>query len=444
MQNVLEFIKKNKLIQAGERIGVGVSGGSDSMALVHFLNSVKEELDIEVIAICVDHGIREESRDEANFVVQKCKEMGVRAYKFRIDAPKIAKEKNISIETAAREGRYGIFNSLFKRDVVDKIALAHHLNDQAETILMHIFRGSGLAGARGMEAMRDEHYIRPLLSTSKEEILAYTSLHGIDYISDPSNMDSSYSRNFLRNEVMPLISSKWPGAIKAIASFGEVVAEDDDYINNHLFDDAVIYEGKEARIPLSYFIYPQSIISRIIIKALKEIGVKVDFEKKHIDLITSLAKSSESGKKLSLPFDVVAINDYDYLTLTNKKKEKVEFKLELRCGEFEVPGGKLIVRRVKDFAPKPNVLYFDYRKVPKTAVWRFREDGDSFEKFGGGSKKLKSYMIDKKIPQRKRDHIPVLADEKEVLVIAGVEISEKVKIENVATAFSVEFVESQA
>ena len=126
MEKIIEFAKKNKLIKAGEVIGVGVSGGIDSMCLLHFLNSNKEALDIDVVAIHINHGIREESDDEARFVVQKCKEMGVRVYKFTIDSPKISKEKKISLETAAREGRYGVFEALVKKDNVDKGALAHH------------------------------------------------------------------------------------------------------------------------------------------------------------------------------------------------------------------------------------------------------------------------------------------------------------------------------
>lgn len=439
MQNVKNFILQNNLIKPGERIGVGVSGGSDSMALVHFLHSISEEFDIEVIAICVDHGIREESRAEADFVVDRCREMGVRAYKFRIDAPRLAKEKNISLETAAREGRYGVFNTLFKRDVVDKIALAHHLNDQAETILMHIFRGSGVSGARGMEPIRDKRFIRPLLSTSKKEILSYIDYNNLDYVEDSSNADNTFARNYLRNVIMPQIEKKWPGAVGAIVNFGKAVKEDDDYINSQIFDDAIIYEEKEAKIPLSYFIYPAPIISRMIINALINIGVEKDFEKKHVDMIKELASSHENGKRMSLPFDVVAIKDYDYLTLANRQKVVPQFKCELRCGEFDLPDGrKLVVKRVKDMPQKEGVLYFDYRKVPKSASWRFRQEGDVFTKFGGGSKKLKSFLIDKKVPQRKRDTLPVLADENEVFVIAGVEISEKVKVEGVPTAYSVE------
>ena len=440
MQNVLKFIEENNMINPGDRVGVGVSGGSDSMALLHFLHENAEKLDIEVVAIHIDHGIREESRDEANFVLSMCKAMGVRSYKFRIESTKLAKDKGISIETAAREGRYAIFDSLFKKDVIDKLALAHHLSDQAETILMHIFRGSGMAGARGMEPVRDGRYIRPLLTTSKEEILDYINFNNLDYVEDSSNKDNAYSRNFLRNVVLPEVSKKWPGAIKSICQFGETLKEDDDFISSQVYDDAVIYEEKEAKIPLSYFLYKKPIISRMIIKVLKNIGVKVDFEKKHIDIIMALATSAENGKRASLPFDVVAVKDYEYLTLYNKKVEVPEFSCEFKCGEFEVPTmGKLIVKRVKDFSPKEGVIYIDFRKVPKNAVWRFRRDGDVFTKFGGGTKKLKSFLIDKKVPQRKRDFIPVLADGNNILAIAGLEISESVKLDGAPTACSVEF-----
>ena len=127
------------------------------------------------------------------------------------------------------------------------------------------------------------------------------------------------------------------------------------------------------------------------------------------------------------------------MTIYNRHKEEVKFEQELKCGEFDVPNfGKLVVKRVKDFSILPGQLLIDYRKVPKDAVWRFRQDGDVFTKFGGGTKKLKSFMIDKKIPVRLRDYIPVLASGNEIFAIAGVEISDKVKVENVPTAYLIE------
>lgn len=429
MEKILDFIKKNKLIKAGEVVGVGVSGGIDSMSLLHFLNAHKEELDIDVVAIHINHGIREESDDEARFVLQKCKDWGVRVYKFTIDAPKLAKERKLSIETAAREARYWLFDALVKKDIVDKVALAHHQSDQAETILMHILRGSGLAGARGMEPIRDGIYIRPMLPVSKEEIEEYASANAIDYVEDQSNLDTTYARNYLRNVVMKGILKRWPNAVEAINNFALAVCDDDDYINSLIDTNALIVDDKIVQMPCSYFGLSSAIYSRIVFRSLAIIGVKKDIERKHIEMIKDLA-FAENGKKIKLPFDVTVSKEYDYLTFVNNYVEKPELSKPLAIGEFDATNyGKVVIKRVRvENMKNDGALYFDQRKVPKDARWRYREDGDVFEKFGGGTKKLKSFLIDKKIPVRVRDFIPVLASGNEVYVVAGVEVSEKVRV----------------
>ena len=439
MEKILDFIKQNNLIKPGEVVGVGVSGGIDSMCLLHFLNANKQLLDIDVVAIHINHGIREESDDEARFVVQKCREMGVRVYKFSIDAPKIAKDKRISVETAAREGRYGVFDALVKKDIIDKVALAHHQSDQAETILMHIFRGCGANGAKGMEPIRDGIYIRPMLKVSKEEISLYASTNNIEFVEDSSNADNSYTRNFVRNVIMKDILKKWPNAVEAINNFAEAVSDDDDYIQSIIDTNALLVDEKIVQMPCSYFSGSSAIYSRIVFKALALIGVTKDIERKHIEMIKDLATSMENGKKIRLPYDIVVSKEYDYLTFENNYVEKPQLSKTLKCEEFEAPNyGNIVIKRVKtDKMNEAGALYFDYRKVPKTARWRYREDGDVFEKFGGGTKKLKSFLIDKKIPVRLRDYIPVLADENEVYVIAGVEVSEKVRVEDVPTCYKV-------
>lgn len=438
MEQIIDFIKTNKLVKAGEVIGVGVSGGIDSMSLLHFLNAHKEELDIEVVGIHINHGIREESFDEARFVLSKCKEMGIRVYKFTIDSIKLAKEKKLSVETAAREGRYGIFEALIKKDIVDKIALAHHQSDQAETILMHLFRGCGTSGAKGMEPMRDGIYIRPMLNVSKEEIINYASINNIEFVEDSSNNDISYNRNFIRNVIMKQILEKWPNAVEAINNFAKSVSEDDDYIQKNLDTNCLLIDDKLVQMPCSVFKLHSAIYSRMVFKALSLIGVNKDIERKHIEMIKDLS-NLDNGKKIKLPMDVVVTKEYGYLTFENVYVEKPTLNKQNRCMCFEVEGfGMVTIKRVKTEKMQEGALYFDYRKVPKDAVWRFREEGDVFEKFGGGgTKKLKAYFIDKKIPVRKRDLIPVLASGNEVLVIAGVEISEKVKVENVPTCFAV-------
>jgi tRNA(Ile)-lysidine synthase len=431
MEEILDFVKKNKLINPGEVIGVGVSGGIDSMCLLHFLNAHKEALDIDVVAIHINHGIREESDDEARFVVQKCKEMGVRVYKFTIDAPKIAKEKKLSIETAARDGRYGVFEALVKKDIVDKIALAHHQSDQAETILMHIFRGCGVSGARGMEPIRDKIYIRPMLPVSKEEISDYANMNNIEYVEDSSNFDTTYARNYVRNVVMKDILARWPNAVEAINNFALSVSEDDDHIKASIDTNALLVDRKIVQIPCYYFRGDSAIYSRIVFRALSLIGVKKDIERKHIEMIKELATTLENGKKIKLPFDVTVSKEYDYLTFENNYVEKEELSRPLKYEDFDAKNyGKISVRRVKtEKMEDSGALYFDNKKLPKGTMWRYRQDGDVFEKFGGGKKKLKSFLIDKKVPARIRDYIPVLACGNEVFVIAGVEVSEKVRVE---------------
>lgn len=439
LEKLKNTILDNKLIKPGEIVGVGVSGGSDSMALLNLLNSLAEELEFEVVAIHVDHGIREESSEDASFVLRYCKEHHIRAYKFKIDVPKLAKEKNQSLETAGRNARINVFNSLIEKEIIDKVATAHHMKDQAETILLHILRGSGLSGAKGM-SYKNDNYIKPMLDISKEDINKYLIDNEIPYVTDVTNDDSTYSRNYIRNELFPVITKKWPNAIQSLCSFSKTCREDDDYISSQVYLNACIIEEKTAKIPTNYFIYENPIISRIIFKVLDKIGVKADIEKVHIENIKELALSGQNGNKINLPNQLTAHKEYDYVTLVNNYKEPIIFNAPFKCGEFEVGENLLlVVKRVKAM-DKESALYLDYRKVPKGASWRFRENGDMFTKFGGGTKKLKSFLTDKKIPQRIKSLLPVLALDNEVFAIAGVEISDSVKVENVETFYSIELI----
>lgn len=430
MERVLSTIIQENLIAPNDVVAVACSGGIDSMALLHKLNSVKSELNCQIIAVTVDHSIRQNGENDAQFVEDYCTKNHIKCYKFKVDVPKIAKQKQLSLESAGRQARYGIFDALIQKGVATKIALAHHMQDQAETILLHLFRGAGLSGLRGMDYQKNNQYIRPLLNTSKNSIIEYVNVNNIPYVIDETNAESEYTRNYLRNEIFPLLTKKWPNIISQLINFSKSVIEDDNYINKNLNDGAVIIDDKMAKIPLSYFLYDDSIINRIIFKTLHGIGINVDIERKHIDAIKELAKNSENGKKINLPLGVTAHKEYDYITLTCKKVELPEFFEEFKCGTINVPYfGKIITKRVNEFPQKQGVLYIDVKKLPKGAVWRYRKDGDIIEKFGGGTKKLKSYLIDKKIPKRERDYLPVLAFGNEVYAIAGMEISNKVKLD---------------
>ena len=443
MESVKNTIVKNALIKRGEVVGVGVSGGTDSMALLHYLNIIGEELDFEVVAIHIDHNIRENSADDASFVLGYCRENRIRAYKFKVDVPKLSQERGVSLEVAARDARYGVFDALVKKGAVDKIAIAHHMSDQAETILLNLFRGTGISGARGMDLTRDEIYIRPMLFTDKAVVLNYIEDNQIPYVEDYTNADTTFSRNFIRNEILPLISKKWPAVVEKLVDFSKACYDDDQYISSQIIEDAFILEEKTVKIPNSYFLYAHAIVSRMIFKALRQIGVNKDIERKHVELIKELAIHGKNGSKIDLPYSVTAIKEYDYLTIMNKQKEKLELNVPFKADEFFVKGfGTIVVRKTKSLKLDAKEIILDGKKVPKDAIWRFKQTGDMFEKFGGGTKKLKDYFIDKKIPARLRSIIPVLASGNEIYAIAGVEVSEKARIDkDTTTIFKVSVVE---
>lgn len=437
MDYVLEFIKENQLIKPGEIIGVACSGGRDSICLLHYLNSIKSELDCEIVAVNVDHGIRVHSALDTEFVSQFCKEHGIRFYKFKAEALKVAKEEKLTIEQAARKVRYGMFETLIKKGLADKIALAHHMQDQVETILLNIIRGAGLSGARGMEPVRDKIYIRPLLNTPREEIMGYLDEHGLEYVEDETNKDNTYSRNYIRNIVLPDLRKQFKGVDRSIIHFSEICKIDDEYINSQI-DLSTIVDGKnEIKLPLGYFYQDKAIVNRILRQVFAKFS-KQDIERKHIEMVHNFALEANNGSVINLPFKISVMKEYDYITIGYFKKKEVSGNYQFRSGKLKIEGYGTIrstASKVKT-EPKIHQHIVDADRLPTSAVWRFRQEGDMFSPLGlGGGKKLKDYFIDKKIPQRMRNLIPVLADGHKVLAVADIEIADEIKVTDETRSF---------
>lgn len=430
MENVLEFIKKNNMIKPGEIIGVACSGGRDSISLLHYLNSIKAELDCEVVAVNVDHGIRANSAVDTEFVMQFCKDHKIRAYKFKGEALKVVKEEKLTIEQAARKVRYGVFETVIKKGLVDKIALAHHLNDQAETVLLNIVRGAGLTGARGMEPIRDGIYIRPLLNTPREEIMAYLDENGLEFVEDETNADTTYSRNYIRNIVMPALRKHFKSVDKSIVNFASICAKDDDFINSQLNLGTLIETKELTKIPLTYFYQDEAIVNRILMKVFSRFA-KQDIEKKHIKMVREFALEARNGNIISLPFKIKVMKEYDYITIGYIKKKETIGENNFRSGKLKIQGYGVIRSTASKVLTEPKLHQhiIDADRLPTNAIWRLRQEGDTFSPLGlGGTKKLKDYFIDKKIPQRMRDEIPVLAVGSKILVVADVEIADEMKV----------------
>lgn len=443
MERVVEYIKKHNLIKSGEVIAVACSGGRDSICLLHFLNSIKADLDCEIVAVNVDHGIRAHSALDTEFVMQFCKDHKIRSYKFKAEALKVAKEEGLSIEQAARKVRYGVFETLIKKGLADKIALAHHMQDQAETVLLNIIRGAGLSGARGMEPVRDGIYIRPFLELPREEIMSYLDENGLEYVEDETNKDNTYSRNYIRNIVIPALRKHFKGVDKSIVNFSKIVSVDEEYINSQI-DMGTLIEGKDlVKIPLSYFYQHEAVVNRILKKVFARFS-KQDIESKHIRIVREFAIEANNGNVINLPFKINVAKEYDYITIGKFKAKAVSVDHEFRNGKMKMNNyGTIRTTSSKVLTePKPHQHIIDADRLDRgNAVWRYRKEGDVFTPLGmTGSKKLKEYFIDKKVPQRMRDNIPLLAIGNKILVVADIEIADELKVtENTRSYYKINY-----
>lgn len=430
MENVIDYIREHNMIKSGEIIGVACSGGRDSISLLHYLNSIKAELDCEIVAINVDHGIRQTSAFDTEFVMQFCKDHKIRAYKFKGEALKVAKEEKLTVEQAARKVRYGVFETVIKKGLVDKIALAHHMYDQAETVLLNILRGAGLSGAKGMEPVRDNIYIRPLLKTPRENIMAYIDEFGLEFVEDETNKDNTYSRNYLRNVVMPALRRHYHAVDRSIVNFAAICAKDDDYINSQINTSTLIETKDFIKVPLTYFYQDEAIVNRILKKVFEKFSAQ-DFERKHIDIVRSFALEADNGSMISLPFKVKVLKEYDFIIIGHIKKREIIGEYLFSSGKLKIEGYGIIRSTSSKVRTEPKIHQhiIDAEKLPANAIWRFRKEGDTFAPLGlGGTKKLKDYFIDKKIPQRMRSEIPVLAVGEKILAVADIEISDELKV----------------
>ncbi|MGD9901661.1 MAG: tRNA lysidine(34) synthetase TilS [Spirochaetales bacterium] len=429
MLSVARTIKQSKMFTKGDTIGVAVSGGIDSMSLLHFLNDNKEKLGIQVVAINIDHQMRENSSKDTAFVAKYCKDNGIECKKFKVDPLLLVEEQKLTKEEAARIARYAVFDNLIEKQVVTKIALGHHLSDQAETVLLNLFRGAGLAGVSGMDLIRDS-YVRPMLYTDKEEIKEYAEKNKVPFVLDESNLENDFNRNYLRNTVIPLIKERWQGAENNIVNFSKIAKIDDDYINSMMNVDAIIKEEGLVKVPISYFLYKEPLVNRMLRYCFITLGVEKDIERKHFEIIKSMVHDAINGIKINLPNKITVHKEYDYITISAKAVKYNFVEKAMKSGVMNFKGiGKIAIKRTYDVNTEQKDHIVDVLKIPKNAVWRTRQEGDTFTKFGGGTKKLKDYLIDKKVPSRVRDDLPILVSGHDVLIVAGYDIADSVKVD---------------
>ncbi len=418
---VAEFIRRYSLIRKGDTVTVGVSGGADSLSLLFLLREISAkqllggDSGFSLRAVHVHHGIREESADEdAEYSKEICEKLDIPFELIRVDVPGQMK-KGESLEEAARRLRYA---ALIKsagqpgdENNTGLIAVGHHMDDQAETVLHNLFRGTGikgLAGIRPRSKMGDAVIIRPLLEIGRSEIEDYLSKKGIKWRIDETNLTTDYTRNRIRHEILPqarLINSAAAlNVARAAARLGEL----EDFVaqqTREAYEACVsLSEGRTVldshKLGDLHPVIAQGVI-RLCIEA--SAGALKDITAVHVEEVAELARLS-SGKRISLPYNVTVLKEYDTLVFFRESEEAPFPETSLRIVERETTGEEC------DFPKDSCIKWFDYDKIRCSVQWRRRQEGD-YIITGAGRQSIKDFFIKQKIPVSQRSSAVILAKE---------------------------------
>lgn len=451
-KKVEENINKTGQIEKGDIILTALSGGADSVALLTILNTLKEKMGFILEAVHVEHGIRgEESIEDMNYVIALCEKLDIKLYIYRVDATAYSKKEKLTLEEGARILRYNAFYEEVEKQSdrgTVKIAVAHHKNDQAETVLFNMMRGSGLKGVSGIKNIRD-NIIRPLLCLSREEIEEYLRIKRISYKIDSTNNDNDYSRNSIRNNIIPELIKIQPRLIDHICYLAGEAAEAEEYFEKEAksqFQEIVTKREDTYEINNKEFSKLDNIIQRYLVKYILELKYSrwKDISRKHVEDIISLTEK-KPGKNINLPNNVIAKRDRDSIVIMSKTEyEKTDCKKgtedtiydELVInGEILLDNGIIIKSSILDrekVGDIPNTNYtkwLDYDKISDGLFVRTRQKNDYLcINKDLKNKKLKDYLINEKIPKEIRDNILVIAENNHILWVVGYRISEYYKV----------------
>lgn len=446
------------MLTCGDRVIAGVSGGADSVCLFLMLLELREKIGFDLIAVHVHHGLRGEAADQdQQFVEALCEQHRIPLEIFRVNLESIAKKRKQSLEEAGRMVRREAFDSVCKKYGGNKIALAHHQNDNAETLLWNLSRGTGLDGLGGIRPVNGK-FIRPLLCMNRKEIEEYLAKRKQSYCIDETNAGTDYTRNKLRHLVLPILEEQVnSAAVRHMNETMEQIWELQEYMQEQV--EAAYQECVQEHFEKACWIqiqqksfetFPELIKKMVIRKGMEQVGGKKrDLSHKHVDVMMELM-NKQVGRTLDLPYEMHAKRNYEGIRLEKQRtyssgEEKKAGIIQECMAELNIPGETILADRnlklrckilekpknlsIKDIPQKIYTKWFDYGIIKSSLYIRTRQAGDTIvidEK--GHQKKLKNWFVDEKIPKEVRDSQLLLAENNEILWVLGHRMSQAYQV----------------
>jgi len=440
LSRVVGTIRCHHMLEAGDRIGVAVSGGVDSVVLLDVLASLRNEFHLALAVLHLNHGMRgEEARRDQRFVQALSTQYALPYVDHEVDCPRYRKENSLSPQAAARELRYRFFEEAISTHDLDKVAIGQTADDQAETVLMRLIRGGGTRGLKGIPPVRGR-YIRPLIEVWHEELLAYARHQGLSFVQDSSNLKKDYLRNRVRHELLPALQEYNPAIKERLLHLAQVLGEDESYLQG-LTDEAargIVFGDQGCSIPVPHLLsLPPALQLRVLQRAFTSLSSGGVLEYPHVKGIKDLIQGGGGNKRLALPGGYWAQRIYDTLLLG--KGEEISEGIE-RAIDLAVPGRTrldglgveleaAIMAGNPDPPADPPVAYLDYHRLAFPLRARSYRPGDRFIPLGmDGHKKLKAFFIDLKIPREERVKIPVVISGDSICWVGGWRIDERFKV----------------
>ena len=454
LQRTHRFILQHDMIRSGEAIVVGFSGGVDSLALLVALYELRHPLDCQLHIAHLNHQLRGDSTSDAELVKQYANLLKLPFTIKKIDIPALIKQRNQSIEALARKERYEFFETVSKKIGATKVALGHQRNDQAETVLMNLLRGAALTGLRGILPIRDGKFIRPLLDFSRTEIEEFVAEQGLQPCEDSTNWDRNFLRNRIRLDLLPLLKRDYNRNIQnTLAQNAELLRAESDYLEDIARKalDACLAEPATHDVVilnrLMFLRHHPALRRRILRLAIGQIqGDMKELAFNHSEFMLQLSEGKSPNRQLNLPNNLEFLRAYNQLIIQRPTSKIGEFEYTVSVpGDNNFPALNTVMVATIVEAPSRKTSYvldgkfqavFDVDQIQMPLKIRSRRAGDRFQPFGmKGTKKVKDFFIDAKVPQRMRQSIPILVTGDEILWVVGHRTSEKCKVSNKTRRF---------